>query len=176
MRSADDASFSLVARCAKLWSRVPHLHPVAGVAERQRASRCSSRRAAACGRRPHLLAHTSGLRREANSAWKSIVGRAVQQAAAPDRGPFVGPALKRFVLSRLRPLRSWHTGARGRVSAWAFGGPTVSREREAGGRRCAHASGNVEAAAEPPHAKARLRVSRSARMFLLKLFARASDA
>jgi hypothetical protein len=39
---------------------------------------------------------------------------AAEQAAAPDRGPFGGPALKRLARCGLRPLRSRHVKARGR--------------------------------------------------------------
>jgi hypothetical protein len=56
---------------------------------------------------------------------RNDVSNAAQQAAAPDRGPFVGPALKRLARRGLRPRRSRQTGARGQVSGMGLAGRKV---------------------------------------------------
>jgi len=89
---------------------------VAGVAERQRASSQKARGT----QRPSAAGHTCSFVRQVcaarQTAQKDHGLRAVQQAAAPDRGLNVGPALKRLARCRLRRLRSRHVKARGQVS------------------------------------------------------------
>jgi hypothetical protein len=65
---------------------------------------------------------------QANSVRKIARHKAVQHTAAPDRGPFVNPALKCLLCSKFRLLRSWHTGARGRVSGIAVSRTTRTYE------------------------------------------------
>jgi len=115
-------SASLVARCTDAPVQSSTERFVAGVSERQRAS-SRGKLTARSGLRPPATPARSSFRfaKPGKQRKEEHRHRAVQQAAAPDRGPFAGPALKRLARCRLRRLRSRHAEARGRVSGRALG-------------------------------------------------------